>query len=511
MSEVSGDIDDVEEVQWFLGVSPIRQLRSSSLHGASWIVEDTSEETIADVVEKLETLDKGLQEIDRQQNELQQKLISIQAKDSSDSEEVDSSDSEASVDPYPDDTDAIEDMIDDLDVIKLKVSGKRDELQDQKDQLDMVKMTVLRGPAFEVAQFVDRLDAPWLMFVKRTESARPRFVAKLFTAGPAYTPTGKLLHGSAEACRDAQSLEPFIHEFKKIHECVWEVVRLFGDGSFVEAGLMPPVGAFAVTSAHPHFGQRHSLAVISLLLKNGPINEVLRKMGNIKDVTWFSDSFLHANLQTIVFSLAVLEDRGVYHGNIKPSNLLVSDDGSQLLLGDFLPPEEMKQSLLQAAVGSQNMPANLCPELLQILRTRRTDWDWIRTQTNLYKNDVWCLGATFYALATRAEPTALRRSPAILKDCLIELEGRHEPFVDLLNRMLVWIAADRPTFLGLLSSADQSRIRTKSVQRGLLESLGLQGLAPIKERQLETPAPKKKKAEEEDSSDDGEEKNCCVC
>lgn len=37
-------------------------------------------------------------------------------------------------------------------------------------------------------------------------------------------------------------------------------------------------------------------------------------------------------------SMAFLEHYGVYHGNIHPYNIMVSDDGFRLLIGDFVPP-----------------------------------------------------------------------------------------------------------------------------------------------------------------------------
>lgn len=40
----------------------------------------------------------------------------------------------------------------------------------------------------------------------------------------------------------------------------------------------------------------------------------------------------------VALSLAFLEHHGVYHGNIHPYNIMVSDDGFHLLIGDFVPP-----------------------------------------------------------------------------------------------------------------------------------------------------------------------------
>lgn len=508
-AESSGALDETEEIEWFLGVRPLKIMRSGSLHGLCWQLEDTSEASLADLEAKLVKLNAGIEAVERQQTELQQKLILLQEQEESedDSNWVSDSESEES-DDMPDNIEDIEDAIDNLDVAKLKITAKRDELQSEKDALLSVKMTVMRGPAYQVAQHVDRLDAPWLMFVKRKEATKAVFVAKLLTAGAAYSPTGKLLKGSDQACKDPQSLEPFVHEIERIHEALWEAVGLFGEGNFNNVGLLPPVGAFAVSSYHRVFGRRHSLAVVSLLAQNGPINEVLRKMGNIKDVTWFSDSFLLSNLERLIFSMAILEDRGVNHGNIKPSNLLVSDDGFQLLLSDFLPPSEVQRTLTEAALGVINMPPNMSPELRRLLKTGRSDWEAVRNRINFFKNDVWCLGATFFALATRAEPSAVARSQSILHDALVELEGRLPALVSILNRMLTWNQAARPTFNQLLSPDQKKAIVAKSVQRGVLEAFGFKGLADIQEERLPGATEKKPPATESAASSDGK---CCVC
>ena len=191
---------------------------------------------------------------------------------------------------------------------------------------------------------------------------------------------------------------------------------------------------------------------------------------------WFKEALILENLKRTIKTMAFLEREGIFHGSIKPSNIYISSDGNNLLVGDFLPRVELRRWLRDLRHGIANLPTYFSPELYkELIIDKRHHVDDIESLYNLHKHDVFCLGLTYYYITCRKLPKKIFQDPAQLKKALKQLrEESHDlELINCLTTLLTFDEKKRPTFWESLSFTEKATWVEGTLVDGLKQFLGL--------------------------------------
>jgi serine/threonine-protein kinase 11 len=163
----------------------------------------------------------------------------------------------------------------------------------------------------------------------------------------------------------------------------------------------------------------------------GSLEKVMSRPGFVRD-----GPVMRYIFSRVLKAVEHLHAHGIIHQDIKPANILVSNDGS-IYLSDFGVGHSFQST--DMVVGS---PGYQAPEALR-------DLDWLRSDFDPSKEDVWSLGVTLYQCLfgclpfTGANVFEIIRS--IRNSQLLIPEGTNDDIVDLLKGMLNVEPAKRMT------------------------------------------------------------------
>ncbi|KAL8429777.1 hypothetical protein Efla_006529 [Eimeria flavescens] len=227
------------------------------------------------------------------------------------------------------------------------------------------------------------------------------YCAKALEPGAAVSADGRSFHYS-DASSDDSGAKTLVKEVEIFMRYCWRYIVEKGKFNFECVGLLPVVHTAAVTRSHTRAKKRAAAAVITPYMQNGSVGDVLVAFAGKRNTYAYKANLLLSNLKILISCLAFLEHHGIFHGNIHPNNLLISDDGARLLIGDFLPPSEFfKRWLVSAAKGLSVVPVYCSPEYYTALAERRIQRpDVYVNGLSPHKHDVFCLGLVFLQLAT---------------------------------------------------------------------------------------------------------------
>ncbi|SBT41008.1 protein kinase, putative [Plasmodium ovale wallikeri] len=122
----------------------------------------------------------------------------------------------------------------------------------------------------------------------------------------------------------------------------------------------------------------------------------------------FDSHMVYKNLCNIIRLMSYLEDKNIPHGNVKPSNLFISNNGFFILLGNFVPKSKLANYYFYVIQKRRKCPKYISPELLAYLKNKIATVK-IKKRKNkhiekyFHKNDVFCLGLCFYYIITMKE------------------------------------------------------------------------------------------------------------
>ena len=152
---------------------------------------------------------------------------------------------------------------------------------------------------------------------------------------------------------------------------------------------------------------------------------------------------------------------GIVHRNLKPDNVLVSEDGSRLALADF----GLCKGAMTSGTTRAGSPAYMAPETLLEGRTTPA-------------SDIWCLGVIIYELATLKRPNFIDGKEP--KDVFIngwrpDLSAVEDDSIrETLEKIFVLDPKKRPTakelaelFNPSISSTRTLRLRVVSLEEAL--------------------------------------------
>uniref|UniRef100_UPI0018E5215E serine/threonine-protein kinase n=1 Tax=Desertihabitans aurantiacus TaxID=2282477 RepID=UPI0018E5215E len=136
----------------------------------------------------------------------------------------------------------------------------------------------------------------------------------------------------------------------------------------------------------------------------------------------------------VASALAAAHDLGIVHRDVKPGNVLISEDGP--LISDFGISRALDDISLTTTGLVHGTPAYLSPE-------------GARGEEATYASDVFCLGSTLYAALEGTPPFGTQANSIALLHRVaagtVEPPQHSGPLTPLLNRMLSRDPADRPT------------------------------------------------------------------
>ncbi|XP_026191769.1 uncharacterized protein LOC34621683 [Cyclospora cayetanensis] len=505
-----------ESISWPPGFVAIQRMPGSAAHGGTWLVKndviaqtEELEKHKAKLEEALARLDIGIdqaaQELEEEQDE---------AFEDGDNYE-DEMDYAERFNPH--DREDPEVLLEERQQLKTDIEDQLDEVREKLEQLESSSLN-FTWERRELPIALRRLDKPWEDFnhellvqahlearalaaaeKERLEKAAKKaakkgkkvaapkvapierdvptfFCAKVVDPGAAVAADGRVFQYS-DAAFDHEGAKTLVKEVEVFMRFCWRYIVEKGKFNFEQVGLLPVVHTATVSHAHVSLKSFSEAAIITPLMQNGSVGAVIKALAGKKNTYAYKADLLLANAKTLILCLAFLEHHGVYHGNIHPNNIFVSDDGFRLLIGDFLPPSEFKRWLVQVAKGLGAVPAYCSPEYYTALADRRIQRAAVYTKTlSPHKHDVFCLGLVFLQLATLQNVVTYRDKPKKLMAALEKLQNTNSPaapeLAALLGRMLTMNAVDRPLFRDLVDAQDRWTLQASDWVRGAAGLLG---------------------------------------
>ncbi|KAI4836462.1 protein kinase [Plasmodium brasilianum] len=177
------------------------------------------------------------------------------------------------------------------------------------------------------------------------------------------------------------------------------------------------------------------------------------------------DEIILKNLTNIIKLMAFLKEKSLFHGNIKPSNLFISNNGLHLLIGNFIPKLKLLNYYFYVIHMRRKIPRYISPELLAYLKKKRIISKSRMKQNKhidkfFFKNDVFCLGLSFYYIITMKEDILYYiDNPHVFQfnvDSAQSFITRPELFF-LLKHMLTYEHKQRPDWPALAIMVNQIR------------------------------------------------------
>jgi len=180
-------------------------------------------------------------------------------------------------------------------------------------------------------------------------------------------------------------------------------------------------------------------------LSNGvPLESLMKNSASRRGGQWVDI------LRTLTEALQAVHDRGIVHGNIKASNVLVDPTGRVLLTG-------FGESLLLGEQAGRGSLRTVAPE---VLLGERPDAG----------SDIWSLGALVYRGLTGRHAYAAQTSSQLLKahQAPPDLKGIPKSLQGLIRSMLDSDPAERPDAIAILHQLERIRNRPARSRKSLL-------------------------------------------
>ncbi|UVC49641.1 protein kinase [Theileria orientalis] len=128
-------------------------------------------------------------------------------------------------------------------------------------------------------------------------------------------------------------VDSFIKEFEKIKE----TLESYWIDISKKEGAIEILCIDKIMRKREPFINTPTVLYITKEMNNGSVLDYLKNLPNKNDIYQLEDSLLFNNLKQQISLLNYMEQNGISHNNIKPSNVLISQDGHNLLLTDFCP------------------------------------------------------------------------------------------------------------------------------------------------------------------------------
>ncbi|KAK6589955.1 hypothetical protein RS030_192825 [Cryptosporidium xiaoi] len=317
-----------------------------------------------------------------------------------------------------------------------------------------------------------------------------RFVAKMIYGDIGVSNTGRRFYAT-KSLENSRVLRSDATEAEKVMRGHWRYILLYCGGDFQESGLAPLIATTEAKYTHPKYKIRHSLALITPYCEHGNAHSLINNISGQRYRYHYTCNLLHYNLLLIIKSLAFLESYGIFHGNIKLSNLYISATGFVLLLGDFMLPLRLKKWYIEIMKNNANVPNNLSPEFRHALtKPNFKTFEDFEKEVDYHKNDVFCLGLAFLSISLIREPNEreIKRIKSFIKDSLLKLSSEPEwtaEYVELIGKMLTLDPVKRPRFRELLTNKDYEIFMGKGFFEKLKDLFTLNSYDDPNESQLQ--------------------------
>lgn len=499
-----------DNVVWPKGMTPIARKPGTLAHGDTWVIRDDVPEAIDELERRKTKVEAAIKLVTKEIARMEDDLARTAEEGLTLEEEWEGGPSAADVEvygaeratPYAATEDIVQraELESQLEHKATLLTKLEDELERVINEIEAVKATAFQAsdvtePTAALPSQLRRVDVPTARpdpHAKRdvpvkpadtksgTDEAPPQalYCAKLLSPGLAYVASDEVRVFKSQrgaAPRTDDTIRALVREGTDL---VQSHAQLLSPGErFAALGIAPLIAVRSLEQANPNAPS--IAAFISPFYKNGSIEDALLKITGKRKQYWFQDDLLLNNLRVMIRTMALLQLSGIYHGNIKPSNIYISGDGSRLLIGDFLPESEVQRWFGNIVRSLTAAPTYSSPELHQLLVVRRVkDYATIKNSFNFYKHDVFCLGLVFLYAATRLDPKNAHQKEEKLKKLLGALvRDKHDPeLVNLLEKMLVFDPQQRESFWDMLSFGERVSITGQNV---LNVMKGILGTSPV--------------------------------
>ncbi|CDJ51848.1 protein kinase (incomplete catalytic triad), putative [Eimeria brunetti] len=546
-----------QNILWPPGFVALQRMPGSAAHGETWLVKNDAnaqkeelEKEKAKLEEAISRLDIGIEQAAQRMEEDQDEAYE------QDEHYDDEMDYAERFDPH--DREDPEVLLEERQQLKTDIEDQLDEVKEKLKELDSSSLN-FTWERHELPIALRRLDKPWEDFnhellvqahlearaaraaekerlekeakkaaKKGKKVAAPKvappvrevptvYCAKVMDPGVALSADGRAFYRS-DAAYDDSGAKGLVKEVEIFMKFCWRYIVERGKFNFEHVGLLPVVHTATISRTHTTLRSMSGAAIITPFMQNGSVGAVLKALAGKRNTYAYKPELLLANAKTLVSCMAFLEHHGVYHGNIHPFNIFVSDDGFRLLIGDFIPPSEFKRWLVQVAKGLAGVPPYCSPEYHTALTERRIQRPAVYVNAlSPHKHDVFCLGLVMLQLATLQNVSAYRDKPKRLAAALEKLQNNSESaagpeLAKLLKRMLTLNPAERPPFKDLVDAQDRWTLQASDWVRGFAEVLGF-GKTPGEELYLDkslTPPGMGTQTQPSESKKDKNEKSTCA-
>ncbi|KYN97106.1 putative protein kinase [Plasmodium gaboni] len=173
----------------------------------------------------------------------------------------------------------------------------------------------------------------------------------------------------------------------------------------------------------------------------------------------FNNELIYKNLCNIIKLMCYLQDCNICHGNIKPSNLFISNDGLNILLGNFIPRLKLQNFYFFVIHKKKNIPKYISPEMFFYLNKKMSIIDTTgkkkkpkHIEKYFYKNDIFCLGLCFYYIIMMNEDILYYINDQYIFQSKVEMMQSYitKPHLFyLLRNMLIYEYKQRPDWSAL--------------------------------------------------------------
>ncbi|SOV81253.1 protein kinase, putative [Plasmodium sp. gorilla clade G3] len=202
-------------------------------------------------------------------------------------------------------------------------------------------------------------------------------------------------------------------------------------------------------------------------LLNGNIKKHISKNVQPYIKYHFNNQLIYKNLCNIIKLMCYLQDCNICHGNIKPSNLFISNDGLNILLGNFIPRLKLQNFYFFVIHKKKNIPKYISPEVLFYLNKKMSIVDTKgkkkkpkHIEKYFYKNDIFCLGLCFYYIIMMNEDILYYINDQYLFQSKVEMMQSYitkPELFSLLRNMLIYEYKQRPDWSALLELIQMKR------------------------------------------------------
>ncbi|WP_411720239.1 serine/threonine-protein kinase [Mycetocola sp.] len=238
----------------------------------------------------------------------------------------------------------------------------------------------------------------------------------------------------------------------------------------ITAGLHHP-HAVTVFDVVEHEGQP---CIVMQLIESTPLSVLLKEHGTL---TPFETARIGAEVSS---ALAAAHKLRIVHRDVKPGNILITEDGSALI-SDFGISHALGDATITATGMMHGTPAYLAPEVARGLPTS-------------FASDVFSLGSTLYAMLEGEPPFGSDKNAIALLHKVARgeyLRPEHAgPLTPLLQEMLLANPKRRPTMASIVQSLsalhDETRFRAASAAVPVVPLPSRDGIATERIDDVET-------------------------